>query len=574
MAIIIAGFSETAGISLLLPVLNMFQNPELTTTYSTYISDFLGIEINLGDARKLIFAGLIFFFLMSGIFQLVTDILVARLIEGLKASWQEKVLNSYLAEDYAFHVDSMKGQLIQRQMVHTERAGELILQCCNLARDVFLAIFICSMLAILSWKVMAILILIVGPVFYLTLIYSRKTINQKAEEAQRYEAKAFALASEAFDGIKEIWAFGIQGAMSNRFAQLVNNRKTRNIFIRSLFNVPSVFLRTLTLVALTIVLYIFVASERVDLVGLLGVFGLGLFRVNGAVGRINNSIVSISGSWPSLRIVSEELNRGPSNISRSEERVVLSKTIEFNDVSFSYGNQRLFGIKNIDLTIRKGSVVGIVGSSGSGKSTLLGLLLGFLNPNEGQIFIDGNDLRDCSASGWLQTIGYAGQQPFVLSGTLSENISFSRGQSSDPQKIEIARELTDLSSFIDSLPEGLETDIGEAGLDLSGGQRQRLAIARAVYRNPVMYVFDEVTSNLDNDSENRILTNLKDSCRKEQKTLVMVAHKLSLVSDADLIVVMEDGYLKEKGTHQELMSMDSGLYRTLYERSIRETTRT
>ena len=108
---------------------------------------------------------------------------------------------------------------------------------------------------------------------------------------------------------------------------------------------------------------------------------------------------------------------------------------------------------------------------------------------------------------------------------------------------------------------------------MSGGQRQRLAIARAVYRNPVMYVLDEVTSNLDDDSEKRILTNLKDSCRKEQKTLVMVAHKLSLVSDADLIVVMEDGYLKEKGTHQELMSMDSGLYRTLYERSIRETTR-
>lgn len=552
----------------------MFQNPELTTTYSTYIRDFLGIELNLVDVPKLIFAGLIFFFLIGGAFQLVTDILVARLIEGLKASWQGKVLDSYLAEDYAFHVDSMKGQLIQKQMVHTDRAGEVVLQCCNLARDVFLAIFICSMLAILSWKVMAILILIVGPVLYLTLIYSRKTINKKAEEAQRYEAKAFALASEAFDGIKEIWAYGIQGSMSNRFAQLVNDRRTRQIFIRSLFNVPSVFLRTLTLVALTIVLYIFVASERADLVGLLGVFGIGLFRVNGAVGRINNSIVSISGSWPSLRIVSEELNPSSSATSRPEETVILAKTIEFHDVSFSYGNQRLFSIKNVDLTINKGSVVGIVGSSGSGKSTLLGLLLGFLNPDKGQIFIDGKELRHCSKSGWLQTIGYAGQQPFILSGTLSENVSFSRDQSSDPQQMEIARELTDLSSFINSLPEGLETEIGEGGLDLSGGQRQRLAIARAVYRNPIMYVFDEVTSNLDNDSENRILTNIKDSCRKEKKSLIMVAHKLSLVSDADLIVVMEDGYLKEKGTHQELMCMDGGLYRTLYERSIRETTRT
>ena len=123
------------------------------------------------------------------------------------------------------------------------------------------------------------------------------------------------------------------------------------------------------------------------------------------------------------------------------------------------------------------------------------------------------------------------------------------------------------------MPDGYDSYVGERGTTLSGGQRQRLAIARAVYRNPVMYVLDEVTSNLDDDSEKRILTNLKDSCRKEQKTLVMVAHKLSLVSDADLIVVMEDGYLKEKGTHQELMSMDSGLYRTLYERSIRETTR-
>jgi len=548
----------------------LFQNPELAVSYSAKIYHFLGITVDFSDAPILIFAGLIFFFLISGVFQQVTDILIARLIEGLKASWQGKILNCYLAQDYAFHVDSMKGQLIQRQMVHADKAGELILQCCNLARDVFLATFICVMLMFFSSRMMIVLILIVGPVLYLTVIYSRKIINKKAEEAQLYEAKAFALASEILDGIKEIWTFGLQKSMSKRFAQLVHNRSIRQIFIRSVVNIPTILLRTATLVALTIALYIFVASERTDLLGILGVFGIGLFRVNGAIGRINNSIASISGSWPSLRIVSEELNRPGSDSHHLEEQLSLDKKIKFDNVSFSYGNERLFAIKNINLTISKGSVVGIVGSSGSGKTTLLNLLLGLWCPDKGEILIDDKDLKHYSRSSWLKTIGYSSQQPFVLSGTLSENISFSQNQDVDSQQIQVALELTDFTSFIESLPAGLETVIGEGGLDFSGGQRQRLAIARAIYRNPAMYIFDEATSNLDNNSENRILTQLKHICRTQQKTFVIVAHKLSLVADADKIFVMEDGYLKETGNHQELVSLEGGLYRNLYERSILE----
>jgi ABC-type multidrug transport system fused ATPase/permease subunit len=574
VATVIAGFSETVGISLLLPVLNIFQNPELAVIYSEKLESFLGIEVNLTDVTRFIFAGLIAFFLISGGFQLVTDILIARLIEGLKAIWQKRILNIYLSEDYAFHINSMKGQLIQKQMVHTDRAGEVVLQFCNLARDVFLAIFISLMLMILSWSSMVVLILTAGPLLYLTSIYSRKIINRKAEEAQNYEAKAFSLASEAMDGIKEIWAFGMQSSMSKRFSLLINGRRIRQTFIRSVFNVPSIFLKTTTLVALALVLYIFVVAERADLIGLLGVFGIGLFRVNGAVGRINNAIVSISGAWPSLRIVSEELNRSSHASARLERELMFKEKISFNDVSFSFKNERLFGIKNISLTIKRGSIVGIVGPSGSGKTTLLGLLLGFLDPGGGEVFIDDKNLQLYSTSGWLKRIGYVGQQSFVMSGTLSENISFTTNKMIDLEQMETAQQLTDFSSFTETLPGGLGTVIGEGGLDLSGGQRQRLAIARAVYRNPDMYVFDEATSNLDHYSENKILSQIKASCRKDQKTLVMVAHKLSLVSDADTIFVMEDGCLRESGSHQELMSLDNGSYRNLYERAILEVQKT
>ena len=124
--------------------------------------------------------------------------------------------------------------------------------------------------------------------------------------------------------------------------------------------------------------------------------------------------------------------------------------------------------------------------------------------------------------------------------------------------------VANLTSFLDSLPLGLDTIIGEGGLDLSGGQRQRLAIARAIYRDPAIFVFDEATSNLDNNSANLILNNLKEYCKQQKKTLIMVAHKLSLVSDADMIIVMEDGFLREKGRHKELMSNKDSLYRNLH----------
>ncbi len=566
IAIIIAGLAETLGIGLLLPILNLFQNPELAVNYSLEIKKYSGIELNLSDITRALFLALVLFFLIAGIFQLATDMLVARLIEGFKAVWQEQVLAKYLVQNYQFHIDSMRGQLIQRHMVHTDMAGELVLQICNLLRDIVLAVFVCLMLAIFSPIFMGLLVIFIGPVFYLTLIYSRNTINKKAEEAQTYEGKAFSLSSEILDGIKEIWAFGIQKSMSKKFSNLVRDRRDRKIFIRSIQNIPSVFLRTLTLVAFTGVLYYLVVADRGDLIGVLGVFGIGLFRVNGAIARINASLVKIFGSWPSIRIVAEELNRPDSSNDSTVAKIPLVDKITFNNVSFSHPNKRSFAIKDLNLEIERGAIVGIVGPSGSGKSTLLGLLLGFLEPDSGEILLNESDIREYSPTSWLQTIGYTGQEPFVLSGTLFDNITLAETKIIDSEKMEIVKNLANLTSFLDSLPLGLDTIIGEGGLDLSGGQRQRLAIARAIYRDPAIFIFDEATSNLDNNSANLILNNLKEYCKQQKKTLIMVAHKLSLVSDADMIIVMEDGFLREKGRHKELMSNKDSLYRNLHEK--------
>ena len=566
IAIIIAGLAETLGIGLLLPILNLFQNPELAVNYSLEIKKYSGIELNLSDITRVLFLGLVLFFLIAGIFQLATDMLVARLIEGFKAVWQEQVLAKYLVQNYQFHIDSMRGELIQRHMVHTDMAGELVLQICNLLRDIVLAVFVCLMLAIFSPIFMGLLVIFIGPVFYLTLIYSRNTINKKAEEAQTYEGKAFSLSSEILDGIKEIWAFGIQKSMSKKFSNLVRDRRDRKIFIRSIQNIPSVFLRTLTLVAFTGVLYYLVVADRGDLIGVLGVFGIGLFRVNGAIARINASLVKIFGSWPSIRIVAEELNRPDSSNDSTVVKIPLVDKITFNNVSFSHPNKRSFAIKDLNLEIERGAIVGIVGPSGSGKSTLLGLLLGFLEPDSGEILLNESDIREYSPTSWLQTIGYTGQEPFVLSGTLFDNITLAETKIIDSEKMEIVKNLANLTSFLDSLPLGLDTIIGEGGLDLSGGQRQRLAIARAIYRDPAIFIFDEATSNLDNNSANLILNNLKEYCKQQKKTLIMVAHKLSLVSDADMIIVMEDGFLREKGRHKELMSNKDSLYRNLHEK--------
>jgi ATP-binding cassette subfamily B protein len=228
-------------------------------------------------------------------------------------------------------------------------------------------------------------------------------------------------------------------------------------------------------------------------------------------------------------------------------------------VSFRYGS-RANVLENVSLSVPAGKTVAIVGESGSGKSTLLKLLTGFYEPTTGRILIDGADMRDYGLASLRSRIGLVSQEPFIFSGTLAENIALARPEATLEEVSRAARE-AGLEEFIATLPERYETVIGERGANLSGGQRQRLAIARALVRRPELLIFDEATSHLDTATEQAIQESLKTVLAG--KTVVLVAHRLSTVMNADTIYVLHRGRIQQKGTHRELLSQQ-GMYQRLW----------
>jgi ATP-binding cassette subfamily B protein len=235
------------------------------------------------------------------------------------------------------------------------------------------------------------------------------------------------------------------------------------------------------------------------------------------------------------------------------------RSIKLRGVGFKYGC-RAAVLKDVDLRIPAGKVVAIVGESGSGKSTLLKLLMRFYDPTAGQISIDGVDLRDFELGSLRARIGVVAQEPFIFTGTVRENIALGRPEATLDEVIRAAR-AAGLDEFIAGLPQRYETVIGERGANLSGGQRQRLAIARALLKQPEVLIFDEATSHLDTATERAIQRNLRTAFAG--KTVILVAHRLSTIKDADTIYVLHGGRVVEKGTHQRLM-LQEGRYWSLW----------
>ncbi|MTI65933.1 MAG: ABC transporter ATP-binding protein [Firmicutes bacterium] len=289
--------------------------------------------------------------------------------------------------------------------------------------------------------------------------------------------------------------------------------------------------------------------------------------------------------WPMMAIgwVINLLQRGAASMDRinkilsekpeiidsesTSSKSIIDGNIEFKNVSYKYLNTNKYVLKNINLKIPKGSTLGIVGKTGSGKTTLVNLLLRLYDINEGEILIDGLDIKDYTLKTLRENIGYVAQDNFLFSNTLKENISFAYENEISATEIEKATKMTEVFDNIMDFPNKFDTFLGERGITLSGGQRQRTAMARAIIKDPNILILDDSLSAVDTQTEEKILNNLKDTMDK--KTTIIIAHRISTVKDSDKIIVLDEGNIVEKGKHNELLE-NNGIYRDIYEKQLLE----
>ena len=322
-------------------------------------------------------------------------------------------------------------------------------------------------------------------------------------------------------------------------------------------------LETIAIIGMLLVLVflIQVGDSITDSLPTLSVIAFSIIRLKQITIKLANSVNRINECRPYIPNLVKDIDELEGlekqlNEKKSENTLGSFNTLELSNVNYAYPNSEKIAIRNISLKLNKGESIAFVGSTGCGKSTLVNCILGLLVPQSGKITVNGHDIQK-DPEGWRNCLGYIPQTIYLLDDTLRANIAFGVPQDQiDEECLHSALTSAALAPFVDDLPEGLDTVIGERGVRLSGGQRQRLGIARALYFNPQVLVMDEATSALDNQTEAEVMQAIQNL--KKERTLIMIAHRLSTVKDCDCLYFLEDGVITDAGCYQDLTDKSIG----------------
>ena len=563
-ASVLLGLLETFQIVLLYPILNASFNLQDTgLPFFEPLYDFVRSSVNLPEvvAFSLIFIFFVFLtFLITLLYKYLSLYLTKRIIIKTKKSIFKKLVDS----DYRFYVETRRGD-VQYAVISAPVRIKQFLELSTLIFSELVVIFVILVAMFLVSPEGVGLLLFAAIVFVLIIRIIGKRVAYRLGALQLISVQSEnEVINEYVQGLRQIRSVDGDAYWQKKYHAALLNYWDKFIKYSFIKNLPSATLNFFFFSAIAILIiffYYLYAEQFMYVIPLIGTFGFSVLKILPRLSGLGTQYMNAMDQYPDLQKVYKFLNDTRYHTIHDGTKTLekLSSDIVFKDVSFSYHEGKVM-IERINLTIQKNKITALVGHSGSGKSTIVSLLLRYYDLQQGNIFINGIDLRDYDLSTILRKVGYVSQDTFIYNTTIRENIAFS-GEFSDEQIIEAAKK-ANIHSFISGLPDGYNSVVGDQGLKLSGGEKQRIAIARALVRSPEILVLDEATSNLDNTSEAIVQESINQI--SGTVTTFIIAHRLSTIRKADMIYVMSGGRILESGNHDELMDR-KGKYYQLYE---------
>lgn len=558
--VISMAFAELIGVASIGPFLSLVSNPDQLDGENLFAYFFSSLEFSNTD-DFIFFAGLSVIILLATatIISSITVRFLLHYAQRLGANFSSSLYEHYMNQPWLFHASGNSNKLMNNITTECARVTQgIIYPVMIMNAKVVLATCIIIFLIIMNPIVTIFGFMIFTIIYSLIFLFVKKKLAINGLAITTTQRTRFQLMNEGFGGIKDVILLGRSATFTDAYTSASIEYGRANGGNATMNEIPKFWVELIAFGAMVSLILFLLATNNGSIniiLPQLGIYAMASYKLLPAFQQVYGNLTFVRGSASALQSIRADLldwrlmKENPKKEIIS--KMLFKEEIEFKNVSFQYPSKDELALENINLKIPAQSVVGFVGSSGAGKSTIVDLVLGLMTPTDGSVLVDGSILNNSSLKAWQSCVGYVPQTIFLSDNTIAANVALGLPEELiDIAKVRNAIKLADLDSFVNTLPNGLNEMVGERGVQLSGGQRQRIAIARSLYNDPDILVFDEATSSLDGITEKVIM----DAIYKlsSSKTIILIAHRLNTVKKCDQIFYFEEGRLIDSGSFEAM----------------------
>jgi len=553
---IIASILEIVSLGSVLPFLSVLIAPEQVFQHE-YAQPLIS-ALTLREPIQLILPITILFIiavLVAGIVRLYLLYVMTRLSYAIGADLSINIYRRTLYQPYATHVARNSSEVINSIMTKTNTVISAILATLLLVSSILILIGIIAVLFVIDIGVALSTSIGFGLLYWLVIRYNKKHLKNNSQIIADQSTQILKSLQEGLGGVRDVLIDGTQEFYCKlyRNADLPMRRAIgNNIFIGGS---PRYIMETLGMTLIAGLAYVLTQKQggMVAAIPLLGALALGAQKLLPVLQTIYSSYSAIKGGEFSFEDVLYLLDQPLPEYENQPTPIRFDKEIKLTNLSFRYNQESPWILKNINLSLKKGSNIGFIGSTGSGKSTLLDIIMGLLSATEGDLFIDQQPIDNKSRRSWQMNIAHVPQNIYLSDNSIEENIAFGVSKDKiDHQRVRKVAQQAQIAQLIEQWQEGYQTFVGERGIRLSGGQRQRIGIARALYKKASVLIFDEATSALDNETEREVMEAIKDL--DGEITVLIIAHRLTTLRNCDKVVKLDNNHALSVGSYKEMVN--------------------